>query len=77
MQVLKGITASISIAMTTVAVYVPLTWWLLRLPITKGEALRRLRHRMDKILWWWTGSNRRMIQGLGHATVAEIGRAHV
>jgi len=65
MQVLKGITASISIGMTTIAVYVPLTWWLLRLTWTRGETLSRLRQRMDKIIWWWTGSNRRMIQGLG------------
>lgn len=64
MNLLKGILAITSIAITTIAVYIPLTWWIIRLSWTRGEALSKLKHRMDKIIWWWTGSNRRMIQAL-------------
>ncbi len=64
MHLLKGIAAFIFIVFNTLAVWVPLTWWLIRLTWTRGEALQRLRQRMDKIIWWWTGNNRRMLDAL-------------
>ena len=65
MNLLKGILASTAIGLTTLWVYIPLTWWLLSLLWTRGEALSRLKHRMDKIIWWWTGINRRTYAALG------------
>lgn len=64
MNLVKGILASLWIALNTFAVYIPLTWWIISLLWTRGEALSRLRHRMDKIIWWWTANNRRMIKAL-------------
>lgn len=64
MHLLKGIAAFIFIIFNTLAVWVPLTWWLIKLTWTRGEALKRLRQRMDKIIWWWTGNNRRMFDAL-------------
>lgn len=64
MHFLKGAAASVSIVLTTLAVYVPLTWWIISLLWTRGEALQYLKQRMDKIIIWWTGSNRRMIEAL-------------
>ncbi len=71
MHLVKGILAIVSIAVTTFAVWVPLSWWCLRRTWTRGEARSRLQHRMDKIIWWWTGSNRQMIKTLG-LTAPEI-----
>lgn len=65
MHLLKGIAAIAFIVVNTLAVWVPLTWWLLRLSWTRGEARNALKERMDKIVWWWTGNNRRMIGALG------------
>ena len=64
MNLLKGIAAIISIALTTIAVYVPLTWWIIKLSWVRGEARSRHLERMDKIIWWWTNSNRHMIEAL-------------
>lgn len=69
MSFLKGIVASVAIALATFAVWIPLSWWIIRLSWTRGEARRKLKHRMDKIIWWWTASNRRMIQTLGLSEV--------
>ncbi len=72
MQAVTGILAITSIALTTVAVYVPLTWWLVKLLWVRDDALRRHRHRMDKIILWWTGSNRRMYRTLSLSDVQVI-----
>ena len=65
MNFLKGIIGITAIVIATLLVYIPLTWWLLCLLWTRGEALSRLQHRMDKIIWWWTGMNRRTFAALG------------
>ncbi len=72
MNLLKGILASISIGLTTIAVYVPLTWWILQRTWSKGEALQRLKRRMDYIILWWTDGNRRMIKALGLSEVTVV-----
>ncbi len=65
MHLVKAIAASLFIAINTVAVWIPLTWWILVLPFLSGERLGRHKEKMDKIIWWWTGNNRRMIAALG------------
>ncbi len=57
------------ITINTIVVWIPLTWWIIKRPFTSGESRRRLTHRMDKIIWWWTGNNRRMISALNLADV--------
>jgi 1-acyl-sn-glycerol-3-phosphate acyltransferase len=69
MNLLKGILASFSIGLTTIAVYVPLTWWIIRRTWSKGTTLSRLKQRMDKIILWWTNSNRHMINTLNLSDV--------
>jgi len=64
MHLVKGVLASIWIVLNTLAVYIPLTWWIISLLWTRGAALSRLRQRMDKIIWWWPANNRRMIHAL-------------
>ncbi len=64
MSLIKGILAICAIAVTTVAVYVPLTWWIIKRTWTRGEALSRLQKRMDNIILWWTNSNRHTIEAL-------------
>ena len=64
MQQIKAILASISIALTTFAVYLPLLWWMLQRTWTSGPALVRLKKRMDNIILWWTNANRHMIKAL-------------
>lgn len=64
MYLLKGILASTFIALNTVIVYIPLTWWIIKLSWTRGEARNKLRARMDMIIYWWTGRNRKMIHWL-------------
>ena len=65
MHLIKGILAIIAIAINTIVVWIPLAWWLLQRTWSRGEALSELRIKMDKILWWWTGTNRKMIERLG------------
>ena len=65
MHLVKGILAIISIAINTFVVWIPLAWWLIQRIWTRGEALSRLQIKMDKILWWWTNSNRKMFKALG------------
>jgi len=64
MRILKGFAAIIAIVTATLLVYLPLSWWMLSLLWTKGEALSRLKRRMDKIILWWTGMNRRTFSAL-------------
>ena len=65
MNLIRGILAITSIAITTVAVYFPLTWWTIQLLWKRGDALSRHKHKMDNIILWWTNSNRHMIERLG------------
>ena len=65
MNLIRGILAITSIALTTAAVYVPLTWWTIQLLWVRGPALSRHKQKMDKIILWWTNSNRHMIERLG------------
>lgn len=52
------------IAINTVVVWIPLAFWILQRPFTSGESRQKLTKRMDLIIWWWTGNNRRMIRWL-------------
>ncbi len=61
----RGLLAILMIAIATFAVWIPLTWWILCRVFARGEALSRLKQKMDKIIWWWTGHNRWMIKTLG------------
>lgn len=65
MHFIRGVAAMLSMTVTALAVWIPLTWWLIRLLWTRGEALSQLKKNMDKVILWWTGSNRRMIKLLG------------
>lgn len=65
MSLLKGTLAMVAIALNTFWVWVPLTLWIIQLSWTRGENRKRLKRRMDKIIWWWTSNNRRMIHALG------------
>ncbi len=53
------------ITLATIVVWIPLAWWIIRRQFVKGEALSRLKKKMDKIILWWTGHNRWMIKTLG------------
>ena len=64
MHLLKGIAAITFIAINTFIVWIPLAWWIIKRPFTSGERRQALTKRMDKIIWWWTANNRRMIKAL-------------
>ena len=64
MHFLKGVLACIALLIATVSVFVVLAWWAFRLNFTSGVARSKLKQKMDKILIWWTSSNRRMIRTL-------------
>lgn len=65
MPLIKGVLAIIFITLNTIAVWLVLPFWLIQRLWTRGKALSRLKRRMDKIIWWWTGANRWMIRRLG------------
>ena len=64
MHVLKGILASLSIAITTVSVCVVLFLWWLQLVFSSDSRQPAVRQKLDRIIIWWTGSNRWMIRRL-------------
>ena len=68
MNLLKGILALVFIILNTIAVWIPLTWWLIKLLFVSEAGKGALKKRMDKIIWWWTGNNRRMIATLNLTT---------
>ncbi|MEM7080819.1 MAG: acetyltransferase [Pseudomonadota bacterium] len=65
MHFLRGSAAFLFIILNTLWVWIPLAFWLLQRLWTRGAALSRLEKRMDLIIWWWTGNNRRMLDTLG------------
>ena len=69
MHFLKGVAAILFILFNCILVWIPLAWWIIQRTWTRGEKLRRLRRRMDKIVWWWTGNNRRMFRWLKTSNV--------
>ena len=64
MHALRGVLAITFIAFNSALVWIPLTFWIVQRSWTRGDKLVRLKQRMDKIIWWWTGNNRRMIRWL-------------
>ncbi len=54
----------IYIACNSALVWIPLAFWIVQRTWTRGEKLKVLKKRMDKIVWWWTANNRRMIRWL-------------
>lgn len=62
MHWLKGIMAITFILFNCILVWIPLTFWIVQRTWTRGEALVALRRRMDKIVWWWTANNKRMLR---------------
>ncbi len=69
MNLIRGILAISFIALNTLAVYFPLTWWTIQLLWLRGDKLSRHKQKMDKIILWWTKANRRMLEGLKLAEV--------
>ncbi len=65
MHFLKGVAAITFIALNCVLVWIPLFFWIIQRTWTRGEALARLRRRMDKIVWWWPANNKRMLRWFG------------
>ena len=65
MHLLKGISAIIFILFNCILVWIPLFFWIIQSTWTKGEKLSRLKKRMDKIVWWWTANNKRMLRWFG------------
>ena len=64
MHLLKGILASLSIGITTIAVCAVLFLWWLQLAFSGAEKKQQIRQRMDRIIVWWTSSNRWMLNTL-------------
>ena len=64
MQVITGILASISIFLTTVSVSLVLGLWTLQKSLSRGATRSKIQRRMDRIIIWWTRSNRWMIKRL-------------
>lgn len=62
MHVLKGVAAILFILFNCILVWIPLTFWIVQSTWTTGEKRSRLKRRMDKIVWWWTANNRRMLR---------------
>ncbi|MEM7096972.1 MAG: acetyltransferase [Pseudomonadota bacterium] len=69
MHLLKGIAAITYIAINTFVVWIPLAWWIIKRPFTSGESRSKHAIKMDKIIWWWTANNRRMIKALNLSQV--------
>lgn len=64
MYLLKGLLASISIALTTIGVCCVLLVWYIQFALTPASRQGVVRQKMDRIILWWTGSNRWMIKKL-------------
>ncbi|MAQ61355.1 MAG: acyltransferase [Gammaproteobacteria bacterium] len=79
MHLLKGILACISIGITTVAVCVVLFFWWLQLALASAEKNPQIHQKMDRIIVWWTSSNRWMLNTLRlvNAEVHWQGREHL
>ena len=79
MHLLKGILACISIGITTVAVCIVLFFWWLQLALVSAEKKSQIHQKMDRIIVWWTSSNRWMLNTLRlvNAKVHWQGREHL
>ena len=64
MHILRGVLASISIALTTVGVCFVLLIWYVQFALTPISRKGAIRQKMDRIILWWTKSNRWMIKRL-------------
>lgn len=64
MHILRGVLASISIALTTVGVCCVLLIWYVQFALTPISRKGPIRQKMDRIILWWTKSNRWMIKRL-------------
>ena len=64
MHILRGVLASISIALTTVGVCCVLLIWYVQFALTPISRKGAIRQKMDRIILWWTKSNRWMIKRL-------------
>ncbi len=64
MHILKGVLASISIALTTIGVCGILLVWYIQFVLTPASRKGAVRQKMDRIILWWTMSNRWMIKRL-------------
>lgn len=64
MHLLKGVAAATFIFINCILVWIPLGFWILQRLFTRGEALARLRIKMDQIVWWWPANNKRMLRWL-------------
>ncbi|MDG1703721.1 MAG: acetyltransferase [Pseudomonadales bacterium] len=64
MHILRGVLASISIALTTVGVCCVLLIWYVQFALTPVSRKGAIRQKMDRIILWWTKSNRWMIKRL-------------
>ena len=58
MHFLKATLAFIGILIATVSVCVVLSWWAIKMTWVKGPARSEHLRKMDKIIIWWTKSNR-------------------
>ncbi len=68
MPVLKGLLASLSIAVTTVCVCIILFLWWLQLVFASQAGKGAAQQKLDRIIIWWTRSNRWMIRRLNLIT---------
>ena len=64
MHLLKGILASLSIGITTVAVCLVLFPRWIQFVLSGSQKKPQIRRRMDQIIVWWTSSNRWMLKTL-------------
>ncbi|MEM7079622.1 MAG: acetyltransferase [Pseudomonadota bacterium] len=64
MHFIKGVLAITFMTLNAATVWVPLAIWIVQSTWTRGEKLRLLKRRMDNIILWWAGNNRRMFQAL-------------
>ena len=57
---LRGVVTAFLIICNAILVWIPLAWWILQRTWTRGEALQRLKVRMDNVILWWAGNNGRL-----------------
>ena len=65
MHFLKATLAFIGILIATVSVCVVLGWWVIKMTWVKGSTRSEHLRKMDKIIVWWTKSNRWTFKRLG------------
>lgn len=68
MHVLRGIFASFSIAVTTVGVCAVLFVWYVQYLLASSPGKSAAKEKLDRIIVWWTQSNRWMIRRLNLVT---------